>query len=339
MKHFLAFYWLELIITVAVWILIGWKLGLAAFLITVILSMLEITLSADNAVVNSRVLVKMSELWQKLFMTVGIFIAVFVVRFALPIVLVSVAAGLDMGTTLALALNDPEAYGKELHDIAPMIDGFGGIFLLMVALFFFVDRERKDLWLKGPERALQFIAKVPTIRILIIMAIFVAIQFMLGPEKSGIVAASMAVGIVVYLLLHGVTRLMEKNEKDISLHKQVGWTAFASFLYLEVLDASFSLDGVVGAFALTDNIIIIMAGLGIGAMWVRALTLYMVKHHTLVKYRYLESGAHWAILCLSLIMFLKLFHIELPELLVGSIGLVFIAGAVWSSRKPTIATS
>lgn len=103
-------------------------------------------------------------------------------------------------------------------------------------------------------------------------------------------------------------------------------------MYLEVLDASFSLDGVVGAFAITNNIII-MAGLGIGAIWVRTMTIYMVRHQTLKKYGYLEPGAHWAVFALALIMIMKLFGVALPELVVGSVGLVFIVSSVVSSIK------
>ena len=343
MKQLLAHYWPELVITFIVWALIGWKMGLAAFFITVVLSMLEITLSADNAVINSRVLVKMSPLWQRLFMTVGILIAVFAVRFALPIVLVAIAAGLDTGSVLQLALNDPDAYGHKLHDIAHIIDGFGGIFLFMVALFFFVDRRKTTHWLPILERPLTHIGKIRISKIIVVGLLFVTLELLLPSSERLVVGVAMATGIIIYSLLHGITFLMSKVQEKNELQKQVGWAAFASFLYLEVLDASFSLDGVVGAFALTNNIIIIMAGLGIGALWVRTMTIYLVRHQTLVKYQYLESGAHWAIFALSMVMMLKLFGIELPELVVGTIGLVFIAGAVVSSiranRKALILTA
>jgi hypothetical protein len=107
--------------------------------------------------------------------------------------------------------------------------------------------------------------------------------------------------------------------------------AFASFMYLQVLDASFSFDGVIGAFAITSSVLLIMAGLGAGALWVRSLTVYLVRTGTLAKYRYLEHGAHWAILALGVVMLAKLYHIELPEWMTGSLGLVFIVLAVVSS--------
>ena len=98
-----------------------------------------------------------------------------------------------------------------------------------------------------------------------------------------------------------------------------------------MLDASFSLDGVIGAFAITNEIVLIIAGLGAGAIWVRSLTVYLMRAGTLSKYRYLEHGAHWAILALGLMMFVKLYHVDPPEWVTGSIGIVVISIAVISS--------
>lgn len=333
MKDLLKHYWPELVITVVIWALIGWKMGLAAFFLVIVLSLLEITLSADNAVVNSRVLVKMSPFWQKLFMTVGILIAVFAVRFALPIALVAAVTPLGGLEVLKLAIDDPDTYGHYLHDIAPVINGFGGIFLLMVALFFFAESGRQHFWLKKPEKFLSKLAIIPSSKYVIALLFFVPVFFITDPADRISVLGALVAGSLTYLILHTITLFMERVNKKNELKKQVGWAAFVSFMYLEVLDASFSLDGVVGAFALTSNIVIIMAGLGIGALWVRTMTIYMVRKGTLLQYRYLESGAHWAIACLSAIMFLKLAHIELPELMVGTVGLLFIGSAVFSSVR------
>jgi uncharacterized protein len=333
MKGLLKHYWPELAVTVVIWALIGWQMGLAAFFVTVILSLLEITLSADNAVVNSRVLIRMSVFWQRIFMTVGILIAVFLVRFILPIALVATVTSIGVIDVLQLAINDPEAYGHHLHDIAPVINAFGGMFLLMVALFFFAESGREHFWWRLPEKVLSKLAIVPSAKYVIALLFFVPVFFITDPANREQVLAALLAGALTYLVLHTITVFMERVNKKNALKKQVGWAAFTSFMYLEVLDASFSLDGVVGAFALTNNIVIIMAGLGIGALWVRTMTIYMVRNGTLLRYRFLESGAHWAIACLSTIMFLKLAHIELPELVVGSIGLLFIGGAIYSSVK------
>lgn len=332
MRQILKQYRLIIGISLAAWLAVWWFLGFAAFVVTVILTVLEITLSADNAVVNSRVLVKLSPLWQKLFLTIGIIIAVFVVRFALPIVMVALATSLDVGNVLSLALNDPTAYGHKLHEVAPIIDGFGGIFLALVALFFFVDKQKTTHWLL-PERLFSQVARVPFIK-LICTAVIFGIVVLVTPQASQQgVAVAMLIGVVVYALLQGMTLLLERANKHKSVKQQVGWAAFGLFMYLQVLDASFSLDGVVGAFAITDSIVIIMAGLGIGALWVRTMTIHMVRHETLLKYKYLESGAHWAIACLAVIMFLKIVGIELPELIVGGIGLVCIAASIYSSIR------
>lgn len=333
MKRLLTHYWPELLITIALWALIGWKMGVTALAITIILSILEITLSADNAVVNSRVLTQMSKKWQVLFLTVGIVVAVFLVRFALPIVMVAAMTSLSSIEVLRLALYDAEQYGHYLEEIAPSINAFGGIFLFFVAMFFFMEEERKYFWIRPVEKALQTLAKVPYMKYILAFAVFVPVFYITDPADRETVFGALVAGALVYLVLHSIVITMNQINKKNALKQQVGWAAFASFMYLEVLDASFSLDSVVGAFALTNNIVIIMAGLGIGALWVRTMTLYMVKHQTLRTYRYLESGAHWAIACLALIMFLKLAHIEVPELIVGTVGLVFIGGSVLSSIR------
>lgn len=333
MKRVLLHYWPEVLITLAIWAFIGWEMGLAALAITIILSVLEITLSADNAVVNSRVLVKMSKKWQIIFLTVGILVAVFLVRFALPILMVAAMTPLSSGEVLDLALNDAKEYGHHLETIAPSINAFGGIFLFFVAMFFFMEEKRTHFWIRPVEKALQTLAKVPYLKYILAFATFLPVFYITDPADREMVFGALVAGALVYLILHSIILTMEQINKRNKLKQQVGWAAFVSFMYLEVLDASFSLDSVVGAFALTNNIVIIMAGLGIGAIWVRTMTLYMVKHQTLTTYRFLESGAHWAIAALALIMFLKLAHIEFPELAVGTIGLVFIGGSVFSSIR------
>ncbi len=333
MSSLLRHFWVPISLTIIVWLLVGVTLGPALFAMVVILTLLEMTLSADNAIVNSRVLVTMSPLWQTLFMTIGIFIAVFVIRFAIPIFSVALATPLNTGQTLHLALHDPTEYGEKLHEAAPLINAFGGIFLSMVAIFFFVDNARRNLWLRPLENGLKRLTAIPFVRPLLTLGIIASIYFTVGQDDRGSVGAAMMAAAGVYLLLHGAVLLMEKVQKNNTAAHKVGWAAFASFMYLEVLDASFSLDGVVGAFALTNNVIVIMAGLGIGAVWVRSMTLHLVRSRTLLKYRYLESGAHWAIVFLASIMILKLFHIELPEIVVGTVGVVCIGLSIVSSNR------
>jgi hypothetical protein len=126
---------------------------------------------------------------------------------------------------------------------------------------------------------------------------------------------------------------ISSSQKTSTAKQKVGMAAFISFMYLQLLDASFSLDGVIGAFAITSSVVLIAAGLGAGAVWVRSMTIHMVRAGTLAKYKFLEHGAHWAIACLGTIMLLRLYGVELPEWATGSVGLIFVAFSISASIK------
>ena len=137
----------------------------------------------------------------------------------------------------------------------------------------------------------------------------------------------------MYLLIDGISNALERiAEQKASLTGGVAKLGFIGFLYLELIDASFSLDGVLGAFAISKDIILITIGLAIGAMFVRSLTLYMVELKTLKQYVFLEHGAHWAIGFLALIMFYSTMH-EVPEVVTGSTGLIIVGWAFFDSLK------
>jgi len=308
--------------------------GLGALWLFAVLAVLEITFSFDNAVINSRILARMSPLWQKLFLTVGIFIAVFVVRFALPIIIVQLATGLGFGEVVNLALNQPEQYGEQLHHAAPVIDAFGGTFLLMIGLSYFLDRDKVVHWLQPIEHSLARAGKIRFIKLMIMVLVALLLYVTVDSNLQHTVLVSSIMGIVLQFGLQSVSGFFDKSmekTKGSKIQHQVGLAAFASFMYLEVLDASFSFDGVIGAFAITTSVLLIVAGLGVGALWVRSLTVYLMRAGTLAKYRYLEHGAHWAILALGVVMLVKLYHVELPEWATGSLGLLFIVTAIATS--------
>lgn len=316
------------------WLLVAG--GLPMLWLYVVLVLLEVTFSFDNAVVNSRILIRLSPLWQTLFLTVGIFFAVFVVRFLLPIVIVMLTTGLPGDKVVDLALHHPSDYAHELEKAGPSIEAFGGTFLLMIGVYYFVDRQKKKHWLKRTEKALADAARVRYIKMATMLSVAALMYFTVEPALKDTIAIASLLGIALHVGLESVSSFFEKrnaatakNSKKI-VH-QVGWAAFASFMYLQVLDASFSFDGVIGAFAITNDVLLIMAGLGAGALWVRSMTIYLVRNGTLAKYQYLENGAHWAILALGMVMLAKLYHIELPEFVTGSLGLVFVTTAVVSS--------
>lgn len=315
-------------------------MGWSALLVALILICVELAFSFDNAVINARVLKHLSPFWQKLFLTVGIFIAIFGMRVVFPIVIVMITADLSWGKVVDLALNHPQEYAEQLDLAHPAISAFGGSFLLMLALHFFFD-ERETFWIKGIEKPLAKFARwwVPAVIALVVVGIFaiLAPQFhdAAGYSTASILQAGVT-GIAVYLGINLFTEWVGKIAgKKVNIEapgQRVGFAAFLTFLYLEILDASFSFDGVIGAFAITNDVVLIAAGLGIGAVWVRSLTVYMVRRGTLDTYKYLEHGAHYAVFVLSMAMLLSLL-LHVPEVVTGLVGIGLIIASLIASQQ------
>lgn len=316
-----------LTLAIAAWVF-GTKGGLDLWTFC-ILVLLEVTFSFDNAVINSKILSRMSKFWQNLFLTVGIVFAVFVVRFVLPIVIVMLSSDNSFANVIDMALNRPADYSATLHGAAPIINGFGGTFLLMLGISYFMDRNKDIHWLGKIERWMSKIGRYESFKSFVMLSVALILYATVDPAHREIVLVASIVGTVVHIGLELFGEYF--GSRQLGAKQFVGMAAFASFIYLNVLDMSFSLDGVIGAFAITNDVILIMAGLGAGALWVRSLTVYLTRTGTLAKYRYLEHGAHWAILALGIVMLVKLYHVEPPEWFVGSIGIIFVATAITSS--------
>ncbi|MBA2811619.1 DUF475 domain-containing protein [Streptomyces sp. KM273126] len=333
--------------------------GWTAFGLVAILSILEISLSFDNAVVNAGILKKMNAFWQRIFLTIGILIAVFGMRLVFPVVIVAISANLGPIEAVDLALTDKNQYQQYVTDAHPSIAAFGGMFLLMIFLdFVFEDREIK--WLGWLERPLAKLGKIDMLSVCIAMIVLLisAMTFATQAHQHGgtyadkteTVLISGIAGLITYLVVGGLSgyfedKLEEEEEreheeeeaakrsgKQVSVVKLAGKAAFFMFLYLEVLDASFSFDGVIGAFAITNDIVLMALGLGIGAMYVRSLTVYLVRQGTLDDYVYLEHGAHYAIGALAAILLVTIRY-EINEVITGLIGVVLIGWSFWSSVR------
>ncbi|RSS82092.1 DUF475 domain-containing protein [Streptomyces sp. WAC06614] len=333
--------------------------GATAFGIVAILSVLEISLSFDNAVVNAGILKKMNAFWQKIFLTVGVLIAVFGMRLVFPVVIVAISAKIGPIEAVDLAMNDKEMYQQLVTDAHPAIAAFGGMFLLMIFLdFIFEDRDIK--WLAWLERPLAKLGKIDMLSVCIAMIVLLisAMTFAtqahqhggMHVDKAQTVLVSGLAGLITYLVVGGLSgyfenKLEEEEEaeheaeeeakrsgKPVSAVVLAGKAAFFMFLYLEVLDASFSFDGVIGAFAITNDIVLMALGLGIGAMYVRSLTVYLVRQGTLDDYVYLEHGAHYAIGALAVILLVTIQY-EINEVVTGLVGVILIAWSFWSSVR------
>jgi hypothetical protein len=347
-------------------VLWGWK-GLA---IVGILSILEISLSFDNAVINAGILRKMNAFWQKIFLTIGILIAVFGMRLVFPVVIVAITAKLGPIEAVNLAINDKDKYEHLVTGAHPAIAAFGGMFLLMIFLDFIFE-ERDIRWLGWLEKPLSKLGKLDTFSVVISLAVLLVTATTLatavphgGGDKSATVLLSGVAGLMTYLIVGGISSFFEdKLEEDedgedgdgedeagekkpaetaqlngggargssgATVVGMAGKAAFFMFLYLEVIDASFSFDGVIGAFAITNDIFEMALGLGIGAMYIRSLTVYLVRQGTLDDYVYLEHGAHYAIGALAVILLVTIRY-EINEVITGVVGVALIGASYWSS--------
>ncbi len=307
--------------------------GLASLFIVFVLCVLEVSLSFDNAVINAMKLEHMSDKWRHRFLTWGILIAVFGMRFLFPVLIVSIFAKLSMLDVTKMALNDVDKYAHYLHLTHAPIVAFGGAFLMMLFLHYFFNPNKDVHWIKFLEEKLSIAGHISGVETILTLIMLYAVQTHVAPEARLHVVLSGMSGIILYLLVDGISKFLEKKEAERTA-KLVGDAArtggLVAFLYLELIDASFSLDGVLGAFALSKDIVIISIGLAIGAVFVRSLTIMLVEKGTLKQFLYLEHGAHWAIGALAAIMFFSTFH-EVPEVITGALGLFFIIAALVSS--------
>jgi len=332
------------VIALAVALVFGGPTTLAVVLI---LSLLEISLSFDNAVVNAKVLQRMHPTWQKLFLTVGVLIAVFGMRLVFPLLIVSLTASLSPSQVIDLALNNPKQYGAELADARHAIFSFGGTFLFMIFLDFIFDGDRDVRWLRRTEALLQRFGRVDALSVIVALASLLGVAAAVGSTERSTVLVAGGLGLLIYLLVSGLDGLFEESEEAREQAQEgvpvvPGAGAFTgaafktglfAFLYLEVLDASFSFDGVIGAFAVSDEVLVIALGLGVGAFWIRSLTLYLVRAGTLAEYPFLEHGAHYAIGALAVVSLSEVLGAEVPEVVTGLLGVGFIALALYSSIK------
>ncbi|MGW5308660.1 DUF475 domain-containing protein [Nocardia thailandica] len=324
--------------------------GPTALLLCAILGILEVSLSFDNAVINATILEKMSEFWQRIFLTIGVVIAVFGMRLVFPLAIVWITAGLNPIEAFDLALNPPAddaayfpdgspSYETLLTDAHPQIAAFGGMFLAMLFLNFIFE-EREITWLSWLEKPLAKAGKLDMLAVVVAgIGLVLTAEFLAPDGKAETVLIAGLLGMIVYIAVDGLGSMF--HAEDVAenatgggpneIVKATGKAAFFLFLYLEVLDASFSFDGVIGAFAITSDPIIIALGLGlIGAMFVRSITVYLVRQGTLSEYVYLEHGAMWAIGALAAILFVSI-GVHVNELITGLVGVAFIGAALLSS--------
>jgi hypothetical protein len=315
--------------------LLGWSASgtltgaLSTTFIVAVLAILEVSLSFDNAVVNATVLKQMTPVWRRRFITWGIAIAVFGMRVVFPLLIVAIIARIDPLSALIMATTDPDKYSSVLSSAHVCVSAFGGAFLAMVGLKHFFNCEKNVHWITSIERPLTRIGRVEAVELgLVMFLLYLISSWLLGQERVEFLVSGIF-GLITYIAVDGISAVLDVQS---AVTGAVARSGAASFLYLEVLDASFSFDGVIGAFALSNNLFIIAIGLGVGAMFVRSLTIMLVEQETLASYRYLEHGAFYAIIALAFAMFLNTIE-HIPEAVTGLIGAGFIATAFVDSIR------
>jgi uncharacterized protein len=297
-----------------------------------VLAVLEVSLSFDNAVVNATVLQNMDELWRKRFLTWGMVFAVYGMYIFFPLAIVAVAAGIGPVDALKLSLQNPAEYERIVSSAHVAIAGFGGAFLTMVGLKFFFDSDKDVHWIDVVERWLARFSALPAIEIALLLLVLWGISAMLPADVALSFLVSGVLGIVAFILVDALGTALELREDRLRAMGTLVRSGLGGFIYLNVLDATFSFDAVIGAFALSNNMVVIALGLSIGAMFVRSLTLLLVRQGTLAEFRFLEHGAFWAIVALGAIM-LTSARWEIPESVTGLIGAVLIIASLWWSIR------
>lgn len=325
-----------LCLAIAAWY--GWYLSgtvsgtLSLLWIVVVLSILEVSLSFDNAVVNASVLDEMDAVWQRRFLTWGMVIAVFGMRIVFPLAIVAIAAGLGPVEAVSLSLSDPARYEEIVSGAHIGIAGFGGAFLAMVGFSFFFDGDKDVHWIGWIEKKLSVVSNIKAAEIALLLVVLYVISLQLPAEEALTFMVAGTLGLVTFIAVEAISTVLEMRDQALAAQGAVVRSGLGGFLYLNVLDSSFSFDGVIGAFALSNNMVVIALGLSIGAMFVRSMTIHLVQKGTLAQYRYLEHGAFWAIIVLGAIMLLSAkWHI--PETITGLLGAVLIVLSLWWSVR------
>jgi hypothetical protein len=307
--------------------------GVHGLTVAALLGVLEVAVSFDNAIINATVLARMSQFWQRLFLTVGIVVAAIGMRLLVPLAIVSAGAKISPVRAVSLAYSDPGRYRDVLLSAQPAIAAFGGAFLLMIFLGF-VFEDRDELWIGWIERPLRRIGKLPQAGEILVLLFAVVAAATVSRDIALKVVVGAVAGLGSFLLVNGTSQVIaEQADADGASRPRAtvtGRPAFFLFCYLELLDATFSFDSVMGAFSVTLDIALITIGLAIGAAYIRALTVYVVRRGTLEEYRYLEHGAYYAIGMLAVLLMVEVWR-DVPDVLTAGAGAAMIIAAVASS--------
>jgi uncharacterized protein len=267
------------------------------------LCLFEVISSIDNAIINAEVLSTMGAKARRWFLLYGIIIAVFLVRGLLPWLIVWLATpGLGPIQALTATFSSDPRVIEAVEKSSPMLLVGGGVFLIFL-FFHWLFLESKNFGLRGE----RFFYK-NGVWFYSIISIILAVIVWLALDRNPLMAFGAVVGSTAFFITHGFKQNAEQREKDLT-NKNL--SDLSKIFYLEVIDSTFSIDGVLGAFAFTLAVPLILIGNGIGALVVRQLTMGNIER--IKKYAYLKNGAMYSILFLGIIMILDSFSFHIPS--------------------------
>ncbi|NCN99908.1 DUF475 domain-containing protein [Candidatus Falkowbacteria bacterium] len=272
-------------------------------IITIIgLALFEIISSVDNAVVNANILKTMPEKYRKIFLFWGLLFAVFVVRGLLPFIIVWMAnPSLGIGQVIGYAFSGSQEMNAYLEHSKPLLLLGGGIYLFFVFLSWLFLEEKKYAFLVEGFIHRQGVWFYALASIITTTVVYLSLQ------QNPILALAATIGVSAFFITDGFKKNAEEKEQQLLNPAMAAWS---KILYLEILDASFSIDGVIGAFAFTVSVPLIILGNGLGAVVVRELTVRGID--LIAKFAYLKNGAMYAIGVLGSIMIMESFGQEFP---------------------------
>jgi hypothetical protein len=290
------------------------------------LFLFELVSSIDNAIINAEVLSTMGEKAKKWFLTWGIFFAVFVVRGLLPWLIVWLAVPqLGFFDAFTAAFSSDPLVKDAVDQAAPILLMGGGIFLVFL-FFHWLFMEPKNYGLRGERffhrQSAWFYAVVS---IILMTIVWIALK------QSTMLGFGAVVGSTVFFITHGFKQQAEESEKRLMNGKENSLSDTSKLLYLEAIDMTFSLDGVLGAFAFTLSVPLILIGNSLGALAVRQFTLGNIER--IQKYKYIKNGAMYSILCLGVVMLCDGFRVHVPEWVSPLTTFVVVGFFWWKSYR------
>jgi len=338
-RHWLSFFWESFagtMLGLGIAFGLGYQAGglpeaVAYLVTTTLLACLETSVSLDNAVVNAAVLRVMRPVWRVVFLTAGIAVAVFGMRILFPVLITSVVGHVPLADAWTIATTQPERYQALMEESHVRVMGFGGMFLLMVALTYFLNENKKTHWIAWVEQLLARAGSVENAAASLAIGLVLAVTLVLPASDKYPFLVSALAGFAVHALIDILKHLVGGSD----ILEAAAKNGLIGFVYLEILDSSFSFDGVVAAFAITNKFWLIALGLGIGALFVRSTTVYLVDRGTLEEFVYLEPAAFWAIVFLVAVMFTSAAGHHLPggEVSTALASLTILIAGVISSIK------